>query len=120
VETFSDAKVHLLHGGVSDLYGKAAFAGSFDLVLLSSSSTGALADEAFPSLLAPRGRVVVETAKYVVPVSGDQEVLYAARIPEMAAARGLAKCAVAADGDHFMAFERQQPEPAQPKSGPES
>jgi len=106
VETFSDTKVSLLHGGVDDLIGKASFAGSFDLVILSALSAHALANEAFPSLLADQGRVVVETAKYIVPLSGDQEQLYDTRLQELAAARDLAKCTIEAERGHFMAFER--------------
>lgn len=106
VETFSEAKVTLLHGGMDTLAGKAQFASFFDVVMLSGTAAHSLAEPGIEAMLAEGARVVVESGKYLVPLSGEQEKLYAQRIMELAAARGLAPCAspVVAKED-FMCFE---------------
>ena len=95
VETFASVKVTLLHGGPESVLGKAAFTGEggFDLVHLSLAASSTLGDPLLAASVRPGGTVLVESAKYMVPLSGEQEELFESRIVEMGAGAGFARCA---------------------------
>ena len=98
-------KVSFLQTGVDELAGKAAFRDFFDVVHLSGATAHHLKEEGFGNILADKARVVVETAKYLVPLTKEQDAAYVEKIAEYATERGLKACRNYPSDDHI-AFER--------------
>jgi hypothetical protein len=61
---------------------------AFDVIWLAAAAAHHLAAPGFSSLVAPNALVVVETLKHLVPASPEQELLFAGKVQEMAAAVG--------------------------------
>ena len=60
---------------------------------LSLAASSTLGDPLLAASVRPGGTVLVESAKYMVPLSGEQEELFESRIVEMGAGAGFARCA---------------------------
>ena len=110
VETLDGVKVSFLQTGVDDLEDRAAFTHFFDVVHLSASTAHHINDENFTALLAEHARVVVETAKYVVPLSKEQEASYNEKIVEYSEKRGFKLSPGLSNLDHIV-FEKVPVEP---------
>lgn len=104
VETFTDVRVSFMKGGLETYLSKAQFQGAFDCVFLSATTAQHLDNADFGRIMAPGGRIVVETCKYLVPLTKQQEAGYGTRVMEMAESRRLATVGPSSERPDVLVF----------------
>lgn len=109
VETFTDVRVSLMKGGLDMYLSKVQYQGAFDCVFLSATTAHYMENADFGRILAEGGRVVVETCKYLVPLSKQQEAGYSNRVLELAESRGLGSVGPRAERPDVFIFSSNPP-----------
>eukprot|EP00753_Platysulcus_tardus_P003891 PLAT12501.6.p1 GENE.PLAT12501.6~~PLAT12501.6.p1 ORF type:complete len:549 (+),score=250.84 PLAT12501.6:377-2023(+) len=99
MEVLSGVKIFFVGGKVEDMERRSRFRNLFDLIYTSNFAAHHLKRDSFLAMLRPGGRVVAETAQFMVSLKPEEKAEYVRKLQGMTDERGLQLLTAAKDVD---------------------